>query len=283
MNRTLRVGSRLLVLEPPAIMGILNVTPDSFYAPSRVPDEQAVVERAGQMLEEGATMLDVGGYSSRPGAVDIPMEEELSRVVPAIRQIKHHFPQAIISVDTFRAEVARQALEEGAMIINDISGGLQDAGLIALATEKQVPVICMHMRGTPQTMMEQTQYANLMEELLTYFHQRIAVLQHAGVTDIVIDPGFGFAKTTEQNFEILSRLELLHLTEKPLLVGLSRKSMIWKTLQVSPEEALNGTTALHMTALMKGASILRVHDVRAAAETIRLFVKIYNPVSLNQL
>ncbi len=238
-----------------------------------MPDEQAVVQCAGKMLEEGATLLDVGGYSSRPGASDITAEEELQRVIPAIRKIKQHFPQAILSVDTFRAQVARMALDEGALIINDISGGMLDDEMIPLAAEKQVPFICMHMRGTPQTMMEQTRYGNVTEELLAYFHERIATLQRAGVKDIIIDPGFGFAKTTEQNFELLNHLELLRLTGKPLLAGLSRKSMIWKTLATSPEEALNGTTALHMVALMKGASILRVHDVKAAAETIKLFVR----------
>ncbi|GIV36894.1 MAG: dihydropteroate synthase [Cyclobacteriaceae bacterium] len=254
-------------------MGIINVTPDSFYVGSRMADEQTVIQCAGKMLEEGATFLDVGGYSSRPGASDITAEEELQRVIPAIRKIKQHFPQAILSVDTFRAEVARRALDEGALIINDISGGMMDDGMIPLAAEKQVPFICMHMRGTPQTMMEHTRYGNLTEELLTYFHGRIAALHRAGVKDIVIDPGFGFAKTAAQNFELLNHLELLHLTGKPLLVGLSRKSMIWKTLATSPEEALNGTTALHMVALMKGATILRVHDVKAAAETIKLFVR----------
>jgi dihydropteroate synthase len=282
-NQTLQAGGQLLCLNPPVVMGILNVTPDSFYSSSRVPDVEAVVARAAQMLEEGAAILDVGGYSSRPGAADVPEEVELQRVIPAIAKIKAQFPRAVISVDTFRAGVARQALDAGAALINDISGGLLDAAMIPLAAEKQVPYICMHMRGTPQNMMDHTTYTNLPEELLTYFQQRIGALHQAGVKDIIIDPGFGFAKTPEQNFEVLNQLELLRLTGKPLLVGISRKSMIWKTLAITPEEALNGTTALHMAALMKGAAILRVHDVKAATEVIQLFVKMQPPVPATTL
>ncbi|MCX7636731.1 MAG: dihydropteroate synthase [Cyclobacteriaceae bacterium] len=271
MNCTLNAGGRLLVLNPPVVMGILNITPDSFYASSRVQDEKALLQHAEKMLEDGAAILDVGGYSSRPGAEDISLHEELQRVVPAVQLLHRHFPDAIISVDTFRTEVAREALNEGAVIINDITGGLGDHAMAALAAERHVPYICMHMRGTPQTMMQHTDYSDLMGELLDFFHKRIAALHAAGVKDIILDPGFGFAKTPEQNFELLSRLELLHLTGKPLLVGLSRKSMIWKTLGITVDEALNGTTALHMTALLKGACILRVHDVKEAVQTIKLF------------
>lgn len=273
-NRTLNAGGRLLVLEPPLVMGILNVTPDSFYSASRLTEEKNLLQKAGQMLEDGAAILDVGGYSSRPGAADVGMEEELKRVIPAVKALHKHFPDCILSIDTFRAEVARQAMEEGALIVNDISGGQRDEAMIPVVAQKQVPYICMHMRGTPQNMMQHTVYTDLMGELLDYFHHRISVLQRAGMKDILIDPGFGFAKTPEQNFELLSRLELLHLTGKPLLAGLSRKSMIWKTLHLTPDEALSGTTALHMVALLKGASILRVHDVKEAVQVVKLFTQL---------
>jgi dihydropteroate synthase len=255
-------------------MGILNVTPDSFYAASRTTADSELLRRAERMLSEGATILDIGGYSSRPGAADVPEEEECNRILPAIRLLHRHFPHAILSIDTFRSTVAQQALEEGAAMINDISGGQRDPNMIALASKWQVPYICMHMRGTPQTMQEQTTYTDLMTELLEFFHQRIAELHQYGVKDIIIDPGFGFAKNVDQNFTLLKNLDCLRITGKPLLVGLSRKSMIWRTLDITPDEALNGTTALHMAALLKGASILRVHDVKEATETIRLFIKL---------
>lgn len=256
------------------VMGILNVTPDSFYRASRLTEEKHLLQKAGQMLEDGATILDVGGYSSRPGAANITEGEEINRVIPAIKILRQHFPDGLLSVDTFRAEVARQAIEEGASIVNDISGGHHDEAMIPLVARKQVPYICMHMRGTPQTMMDHTVYTDLMGDLLDYFHERIATLHSAGVKDVIIDPGFGFAKTPEQNFELLNRLELLHLIGKPVLVGLSRKSMIWKTLNTTPDDALNGTTALHMVALLKGACILRVHDVKEAVQAVKLFTKL---------
>lgn len=273
-NRTLNAGGQLLVLEPPVVMGILNVTPDSFFGASRLTEEKHLLQKAGQMLEEGAAILDVGGYSSRPGADDISAEEELKRVIPAVKALHKHFPGCILSIDTFRAEVARQALDEGASVVNDITGGHGDEAMMAVVAQRKVPYICMHMRGTPQTMMQHTVYTDLMGELLDYFHHRIVVLQHAGIKDIIIDPGFGFAKTPEQNFELLSRLELLQLTGKPVLAGLSRKSMIWKTLNTTPDDALNGTTALHMAALLKGVSILRVHDVKEAVQVVKLFTQL---------
>lgn len=223
------------------------------------------------MLLEGATILDIGGYSSRPGAEHITEEEEESRVLCAIKAVRKNFPEAVISVDTFRAAIARKAVAEGAGMINDISGGELDGEMFNTVAQLRVPYCCMHMRGTPQTMNSLTQYENLEHEIITYFHKKTAVLQKAGVTDVILDPGFGFAKTVEQNFRLLNNLELLKVLEKPLLVGVSRKSMIWKTLQTSPEQALNGTTALNMAALIKGASVLRVHDVKEAAETIKLF------------
>lgn len=251
-------------------MGILNITPDSFFAGSRFTAETEILKQAEKMLLEGATFLDVGGYSSRPGAADIPVDEELERVIKAIVIIHKEFPSAIISIDTFRAEVARQAVLEGAGVINDISAGELDSKMFHAVAELNVPYIAMHMRGTPQTMKGLTQYSNLVKELVDYFIDKINRLKILGVHDVIIDPGFGFAKTIEQNFEILEHLDHLHHLDKPVLAGLSRKSMVWKTLGITAEEALNGTTALNMTAVMKGASILRVHDVKEAVEVIRL-------------
>lgn len=266
----MRIGQRLVNVSTPRVMGILNITPDSFYAASRV-DAQAVASQAGKMLAQGADFLDVGGYSSRPGAVDISAEEEIARVVPAIRAIKQQFPEAILSIDTFRSAVAQQALDAGAEIVNDISGGSLDPNMIATVAAAKVPYIVMHMQGTPQTMQQQTTYHNLQLEMMAYFGEKINLAIEAGIADIILDPGFGFAKTVEQNFETLAHLQEFERLERPLLVGLSRKSMIWKTLQNTPEMALNGTTAAHMMALQKGASILRVHDVEAAVECIKIF------------
>lgn len=222
------------------------------------------------MLHEGAEMLDVGGYSSRPGAVDISETEELKRVVPVIEALRKEFPEVILSIDTFRSEVAQSALYAGADMINDITGGDGDSKMYAVAAHTQAPYVMMHMRGTPQTMNQLTQYDDLVHEIIEYFHVRIERLKNAGIKDIIIDPGFGFAKTAVQNFELLSKLDSFRILEKPLLVGLSRKSMIWRTLETSAEHALNGTSVLNTIALIKGASILRVHDVKAAREVIAL-------------
>ena len=251
-------------------MGILNVTPDSFYAGSRVPATDALLTQAEQMLAEGAAILDVGAYSSRPGADDIAVEEEKRRLLPALQALRKAFPQAILSADTFRAAVAEPALKAGADLVNDISGGTLDARMEGLIAEARVPYIMMHMRGTPQTMTTLTQYDDLIAELLAFFHARVARLQARGVADIVLDPGLGFAKNVAQNYELLEQLPLLRILSRPLLVGLSRKSMIWRRLGTSPAEALNGTTALHVLALQGGARILRVHDVRPAREVIDL-------------
>lgn len=251
-------------------MGIVNVTPDSFYGGSRYQHPDSILSTVETMLIEGADFIDVGGYSSRPKAVDIPVQEELNRVVPVIQLLKKKFPEAVVSIDTFRSAVADAALQEGADIVNDISGGSLDDAMFALVAKWKVPYIMMHMRGTPQTMASLTQYENLTKEVIDYFHQKIADLHRLGVVDIVIDPGFGFAKTIEQNFELLKSLPDLQILGKPLLVGLSRKSMIWKTLQMDPEKALNGTTSLNTIALLKGANILRVHDVKEAAEVVKL-------------
>lgn len=225
------------------------------------------------MLVAGATFLDVGGYSSRPGATDISETEEIQRVSLAVNIIHKEFPQALISVDTFRSSVAKAAVQEGACMINDISGGSLDMKMFETVAALKVPYILMHMQGTPQTMTSLTKYNNLVKDIFDCFHQRIDTLHQLGVNDLVLDPGFGFAKTTEQNFDLLNHLDHFKLLEAPLLVGLSRKSMIWKTLDITADDALNGTTALHMIALLKGASMLRVHDVKEAAEAIKLFYK----------
>lgn len=254
-------------------MGILNVTPDSFYAGSRVTTEQAILTQTEKMLQEGATFIDVGGYSSRPGADDIPEAEELSRTVEAVKHIIKKFPKAIVSVDTFRASVAREAVFAGATLINDISSGALDHTMFATVAELKVPYIAMHMRGTPQTMKELTEYENLIHDITGYFHEKITALKALGVRDVIIDPGFGFSKTIEQNFQLLTHLDYFKIFGRPILVGLSRKSMIWKTLTSTADNALNGTSALHMAALVKGVSILRVHDVKEAMQVITLYSK----------
>lgn len=222
------------------------------------------------MIDEGADLIDVGGYSSRPGALDITQEEELDRVIPAVTAIRTNFPNAIISIDTFRSRVAREAIREGADMVNDISGGDLDPHMIRTVADLKVPYVAMHMRGTPQTMNQLTQYENVTKEVIDYFQRKLLAFRKAGITDVIVDPGFGFAKTVAQNFELLGSLELFQILERPLLVGLSRKSMIWRTLNSTPELALNGTTALNAIALMKGATLLRVHDVREAREVIQL-------------
>jgi dihydropteroate synthase len=252
-------------------MGVINITPDSFYAGSRQTDEKEILHNVEKMLTDGASIIDIGGYSSRPGAEPISEVEEAQRVLHPIAAIRKKFPDVIITVDTFRSAIARKAVDAGADMINDISGGELDHEMHNTVAQLQVPYICMHMKGTPETMNGLANYSNLEHEIITYFHQKIAALQKAGVKDIIIDPGFGFAKTIEQNFQLMNNLSMLSMLGKPLLIGISRKSMIWKTLQTSPEHALNGTTALNMVALMKGASILRVHDVKEAVETVKLF------------
>lgn len=256
-------------------MGILNVTSDSFYEASRFTTEIEILKQAEKMLTEGATFIDVGGYSSRPGAKDIPEEEELSHALFAVKLIAKEFPTAIISIDTFRATVARQAVGLGAHLINDISAGELDGAMLNTVAELQVPYIAMHMRGTPQTMRDLTEYENLVKEITDHFQQKIFLLQQLGVKDIIIDPGFGFSKTREQNFQILQHLDYFKILGKTILTGLSRKSMIWKTLGTTPADALNGSSALHMAALLKGSSILRVHDVKEAMEVVKLYLNLH--------
>jgi dihydropteroate synthase len=270
-NKTLNINGRLIDLSDPTIMGILNITPDSFFDGGRLTSEVAILNHTEKMLAEGATFIDVGGYSSRPGADDVSVQEELNRVLPAIRAIKNRFHDVIISIDTFRSTVARAAIEEGASLINDISGGELDAAMFKTVAALKVPYILMHMRGNPQNMTQHVSYKNLLKEMIDFFQKKINQLHETGIKDIIVDPGFGFAKTREQNFELLNQLELLQILGKPLLAGLSRKSMVWKTLNISADEALNGTTSLNTLALQKGASILRVHDVKEALQVVQLF------------
>lgn len=268
---TLNCKGTLVSLEIPKIMGILNLTPDSFYDGGRYEDIDTAVTQTKQMLAEGATFIDVGAYSSRPGASAVSEEEEELRLIPVITELVTNFPDILISVDTFRASVARKAIEAGAAMINDISAGMMDTEMMATVGTLGVPYAMMHMRGTPATMQSLTDYDNLVKEVIFYFSERLAAARAAHINDVIIDPGFGFAKTTEQNFELLSKLELLQQLDVPILAGLSRKSMIYKTLETTATEALNGTTALHSIALTKGANILRVHDVKPAMECVTLW------------
>lgn len=271
----INTGGKLLDLEIPRVMGILNVTEDSFYKGSRYTKEKDIVEAAVRMFEEGADMIDVGGYSSRPGAQDIPEEEEGRRVFNALQLIIKELPEAVISVDTFRSGIARRSvLEYGAMIINDISGGEADKEMFNVVEELNVPYILMHMRGNPQTMLNKTSYDDIVADILKWMGEKIVTLHSRGVKDVIIDPGFGFAKTVEQNFEMLKRLREFSVAGLPVLVGLSRKTTVWKTLGISAEDALNGTTVLNTVALMNGANILRVHDVKAAKEAVILVGKL---------
>ncbi len=258
-------------ISTPQVMGILNVTPDSFYAASRQQTDEAIAARVRQILDEGASMIDVGAYSSRPGADDVSADEEMGRLAHALDILRRTAPQAIVSVDTFRAQVARRCVEDfGVQIINDISGGELDAGMFDTVARLQVPYILMHMKGTPRTMQQEPHYDDLMTEMLQYFGRKVEQLHEMGVKDIILDPGFGFGKTMAHNYELMRRLQDLQVLGLPLLVGVSRKSMIYRLLGTTPEEALNGTIVLNALALTKGANILRVHDVKAAVETVRI-------------
>jgi dihydropteroate synthase len=267
---TICCKGELVDLSQPRVMGVLNSTPDSFFDGGKYWDPYLGLKQVENMLRDGADFIDVGGYSSRPGAADVPETEELKRVIPMIEGLLEEFPHALISVDTFRAEVARNSLDAGAVMINDISAGLRDAEMLPLIAKRQVPYVMMHMRGTPQTMATLTDYENLIPDMLYFFSERVSEARKLGITDCIADPGFGFAKTREQNFQLLAGLGAFKTLKTPILVGLSRKSMIHKTLDISPDQALNGTTALHMIALREGANILRVHDVKEAKECIRL-------------
>ncbi len=266
---TLNCKGRLLVLEKPVVMGILNITPDSFYSGSRI-EQKDVLQKAAQMINEGAAILDIGGQSTRPGSERLTAAEELKRVLPVIKQIKETYPSIFLSIDTYHATVAKEAVAAGADMVNDISAGDMDANMIATVAALQVPFIAMHMQGTPDTMQENPTYENVTKEVVDYFIRKTTACKEAGIKDIIIDPGFGFGKTIPHNFQLLKQLEAFQLFHVPVLVGLSRKSTIWRTLHITAEEALNGTTVVNTIALTKGASILRVHDVKEAAEAIAL-------------
>lgn len=274
MMHTLNLRGKLYSLCEPKIMGILNVTPDSFYAESRTSDEEHIAARVQQLMDDGADMIDIGGYSSRSGADDVSPEEEMNRLRRGLRVVRRLYPEVPISVDTFRADVARMCVEEeGADIINDISGGMMDRQMFRTVARLGVPYILMHMQGTPDTMQQSPHYDNLRREVMLYFAERIDRLCQMGAKDIIVDPGFGFGKTLEHNYELFHHLDDFNLFNLPLLVGISRKSMIYKLLGGTPQTSLNGTTVLNTIALMKGAHILRVHDVKEAVEAKRIVMK----------
>ncbi|MGL2964803.1 dihydropteroate synthase [Flavobacterium sp. RSB2_4_14] len=267
---TINCLGNLVDLSSPKVMGILNVTPNSFYDGGKYSDENSILLQVEKMLLEGATFIDIGAYSSKPNAEFVSEEQEINRLLPIIELVLKNFPETLISIDTFRANVAKSAINSGACIINDISAGSLDKKMMQTVADLQVPYIMMHMKGNPQTMQTLTQYENIVKEMLFYFSEKVAKARSFGINDIIIDPGFGFAKTLEQNFEVMSNLELFQMLELPILVGVSRKSMIYKTLETKAELALNGTSVLNTIALQKGANILRVHDVKEAVECIKL-------------
>jgi dihydropteroate synthase len=267
---TLNCKGRLLVIDKPVVMGIINTTPDSFYSQSRTSQVDQVLFRAEEMMKEGALILDVGGQSTRPGSKQVGADEELRRVVPAVEAIARQLPHAFISVDTFYAKVAKGAIEAGAHIVNDVSAGTIDEELLPMVAALQVPYVLMHMKGHPQTMQLNPTYENVVTEVFDALNFKMAALIKSGIKDIIIDPGFGFGKTIQHNFRLLKELSYFQQLQKPLLVGLSRKGTIYKTLQITPEEALNGTTVMNTIALLNGAHILRVHDVKEAMQAIRL-------------
>lgn len=272
---TLNCKGRILVIDKPIVMGIINATPDSFFGGSRFNGVDEIVAKAEKMLNDGADILDIGGQSTRPGSELISADEEIERVIPAIKAIAKKRPEAFISIDTFYTKVAKAAVDAGASVVNDISAGSMDNKMIAIVAELKVPYILMHMKGTPQTMQQNTIYENVTLEVLDHFISKTHELQNAGIVDIIIDPGFGFAKTIDQNFELLKNLSAFKMLDKAIMLGISRKSTIYKTLGVNADEALNGTTVLNTIGLMNGASILRVHDVKEAKEAIKLYSATY--------
>jgi dihydropteroate synthase len=270
MNYAINCKGKILTITQPIVMGIINTTPDSFFANSRVINMEAAVQQAANMVQAGATILDIGGQSTRPGATQIGAAAEAERVLPIIEAIHKAFPDTLLSVDTYHAYVAKHAVAAGACMVNDISGGLLDTDMLATVAELRTPYICMHMQGTPETMQTQPSYQQVVTDVLDYFIARISACTQAGIHDVIVDVGFGFGKTIAHNFTLLKQLSAFQLLQKPLLVGLSRKSTIYKTLNITAEEALNGTTVLNTIALQQGAAILRVHDVKAACEAITL-------------
>ena len=271
---TITLNQQLIDLNIPRIAAILNVTPDSFYDGGQLKNHDQLLNRVQEHIDQGADIIDIGGYSTRPGAAEVSVEEELSRVIPVVELLQEHFPNTPLSIDTFRSEVALQSLEKGAAMINDVTGSQADPKLLDVVASFQVPYIGMHMRGNPQTMNTLTDYEDIVVELRKHFSWLAEETAKRNLNDLIIDPGFGFAKTAEQNFFLLNHLDAFNLLKLPILVGLSRKSMIYKTLQLTPEEALNGTSALHMIALERGAHFLRVHDVKPAKECIDLYLKL---------
>ena len=271
---TINCKGQLIDLEIPKVMGILNVTPNSFFDGGKYKDESEILSQVAKMLSDGATFIDIGAYSSKPNAEFVSETEEMNRIIPVIDLILNKFPEALLSIDTFRSEVAKVAIENGAAIINDISAGKLDDKMLETVAKYNVPYIMMHMRGTPQTMQTMTHYDDIIKEMLFYFSERVSMARSFGINDLIVDPGFGFAKTLEQNYEVLQKLELFEILDLPLLAGVSRKSMIYKALNTSADEALNGTTVLNTIALSKGAKIVRVHDVKEAMEAVVLFEKI---------
>lgn len=270
MKKTLNIGGKLLDLSTPQVMGILNITPDSFYSESRVPQLDEAYRKAERMLSEGASMLDLGGHSTRPGADAVSEEEESRRILPVVEMLRKNFPNAVLSIDTFRASVARRAVQAGAHIINDIAGGNLDPKMFETVASLNVPYILMHSRGTPQTMKELNQYDDLVTDVLRELQVKIYQLRQLGVKDIVADMGFGFAKNADQNYILLNALQSFQVLNVPILAGVSRKSMIWRKLDITPDQSLNGTTVLNTVALLNGARILRVHDVKEAVEAVKL-------------
>lgn len=261
---------KLIDLSSPKVMGILNITPNSFFDGGKYTNEKSILIQVEKMLTEGADFIDIGAYSSKPNSEFVSEQEEQNRLIPVINLVLNNFPKTLIAVDTFRANVAKAGIENGACIINDISAGSLDENMLQTVAKLQVPYIMMHMKGNSKTMQSLTQYENITKEMLFYFSEKVALARSFGINDLIIDPGFGFAKTLEQNFEVLNNLELFQILELPLLVGVSRKSMIYKTLEISAEFALNGTSVLNTIALQKRATILRVHDVKEAIECVKL-------------
>jgi dihydropteroate synthase len=270
-KRYLKFRNQLLDLSSPKVMGILNVTPDSFVAGSRSTRLKTLLKRTESMLESGADFIDIGSISTRPGATEISVNEELKRLIPVVKSIRTHFPECLISIDTFRSTVAAAAISEGADLINDIGGLQLNPEMIDVIAQNKTPYILMHGVKSFESMHETKENENLFRDMCFFFSEKIAILEECGVSDVILDPGFGFGKTLEQNYDVLNRLELFHLLERPLLMGISRKSMIFKKLNITPEKALNGTTCLHTVGLMKGVSIFRVHDVKEMKELIQLF------------
>jgi len=267
---TINCKGNLIDLNSPKIMGVLNITPDSFYDGGKFKDSTTVITQVEKMLADGATFIDVGAYSSRPGAENVSETEELQRIVPIVDLLVNKFPEIVLSIDTFRAKVAKECIIAGAAMVNDISAGNLDAAMMHLVSQLKVPYVMMHLKGTPQNMQQNTTYNHLLKDILYYFSEKITDAHEKGIIDIIVDPGFGFSKNLAQNYELMQKLELFNITKKPILVGISRKSMIYKVLKSDAKNALNGTTALNTIALLKGANILRVHDVKEALECIKI-------------